>query len=174
MGFAQPREGRLQMRKSLLVTSVAVALGLGLVLVAVSEGTSGAAANQQRIDLVTRATAINNFVDVGPAGATPGDIYVFSDDVAFASDPATKVGRADGRCMLIDLSSARFGCTIITSLPNGDITTEGTLINAAGAKSTGAITGGTKDFQKARGEGVLDLGPPEGPHRVTLLVTLLP
>ena len=105
------------MRKSLVVTSVAIALGLALVLVDVSEGTSGAAANQQRIDLVSRATAINNFVDVGPAGASPGDLYVFSDDLAFASDPTTKVGRADGRCTLIDPSSARFGCTIITSLP---------------------------------------------------------
>ena len=162
------------MRKSLLVASTASALGLGLLLVALSEGTSGAAANQQRIDLVSRATAINNFVDIGPAGASPGDLYVFSDDVAFASDPTTKVGRADGRCTLIDPSSARFGCTIIVSLPSGDITTEGTPINAPGAKSTGAVTGGTKDFQKARGEGVLDLGPPEGPHTVTFLLTLVP
>ena len=162
------------MRKSLLVASVASALGLALVLVAVSEGTSGASANQQRIDLVSTATAINNFVDIGPAGASPGDLYVFSDNLAFASDPTTKVGRADGRCTLIDPSSARFGCTIITSLPNGDITSEGTLINAAGAKSTGAVTGGTKDFQKARGEGVLDLGPPEGPHQVSFFLTLIP
>ena len=150
------------MRKSLLVTSVAIALGLGLVLVAVSEGTSGAVANQQRIDLVTRATAINNFVDVGPTGATPGDLYVFSDDVALASDPTTKVGRADGRCMLIDLSSARFGCTIITSLPNGDITTEGTLINASGAKSTGAVRAARKTFKKPAAKGFLISAHPKG------------
>jgi hypothetical protein len=83
-------------------------------MAAVSEGSSEAAENQQRIDLVTKATAINNFVDIGPTDLSPGDLYVFSDDVAFASDPTTKVGRADGRCTLIAPPS-RFGCTIITS-----------------------------------------------------------
>jgi hypothetical protein len=170
------------MRKSLLAAGGTVALGLGLAVPAVSASASGTAAgppagtaaNPQRIDLITKATAINNFVDIGPAGPSPGDLYVFSDDVFFASDPATKVGRADGRCTLIDPSSARFGCTIITSLPKGDITTEGTLINVPGTTSTGAVTGGTAGFRNARGEGVLDLGPPEGPHHVTFRLILVP
>jgi len=97
-----------------------------------------------RIGVISRATAINNFVDIGPTAPSTGDLYVFSDDVFFTSDPAAKVGRADGRCTLIDPSSARFGCTIITSLPKGDITTEGILVNASGAKSTGAVTGGVR------------------------------
>jgi hypothetical protein len=33
-------------------------------------------------------------VDIGPAGFSSGNLYVFSEDVFFASDPATKVGRA--------------------------------------------------------------------------------
>ena len=170
------------MRKSLLAAAGTVALGLGLAVPAVFASASGAAAgppagtaaNPQRIDVITKATAINNFVDIGPAGPSSGDLYVFSDDVFFASDPATKVGRADGRCTLIDPSSARFGCTIITSLPKGDITTEGTLINVPGTTSTGAVTGGTSGFRNARGEGVLDLGPPEGPHQVTFRLILVP
>ena len=135
---------------------------------------AGTASNPLRIDIITKATAINNFVDIGPAGPSSGDLYVFSEDVSFASDPATKIGRADGRCTLIDPTSARFGCTIITSLPKGDITTEGTLINVPGSTSTGAVTGGTKDFRNARGEGVLHLGPPEGPHQVTFRLILSP
>jgi len=178
---AVPR-GEKTMRKSLLVAGGAVALGLGLAVPAVSASASGAApgppagtaANPQRIDIISKATAINNFVDIGPAGLSPGDLYVFSDDVFFASDPASKAGRADGRCTLIDPASARFGCTIITSLPKGDITTEGTLINVPGAKSTGAVTGGTGDFRNARGEAVLDLGPPEGPHQATFRLILVP
>lgn len=170
------------MRKRWLVAGGAVALGLGLAYPAVSASASGTAvspsagtaSNPLRIDIITKATAINNFVDIGPAGPSPGDLYVFSEYVFFASDPATKIGRADGRCTLIDPSSARFGCTIITSLPKGDITTEGTLINIPGSKSTGAVTGGTKDFRNARGEGVLHLGPPEGPHQVTFQLIVSP
>jgi hypothetical protein len=135
---------------------------------------AGTASNPLRIDIITKATAINNVVDIGPAGASTGDLYVFSEDVFFASDPATKIGQADGRCTLIDPSTARFGCTIITSLPKGDITTEGTLINVPGWTSTGAVTGGTKDFRNARGEGVLHLGPPEGPHQVTFQLIVSP
>jgi hypothetical protein len=63
------------MRKSLLAAGGAVALGLGLAVPAVSasaSGTaagppSGTAANPLRIDIITKATAINNFVDTGPA-----------------------------------------------------------------------------------------------------------
>jgi hypothetical protein len=137
---------------------------------------AGTASNPLRIDIITKATAINNIVDIGPAGLSTGDLYVFSDDVFFAGDPATKVGRADGRCTLIDPSpsSARFGCTIITSLPKGAITTEGTLINVPGTTSTGAVTGGTGEFRNARGEGVLHLGPPQGPHQVTFRLVVSP
>ena len=62
----------------------------------------------------------------------------------------------------------------IASLPKGEIITEGTLTNVPGATSTGAITGGTEDYRNARGEGVVDLGPPEGPHKVTLRLSLVP
>jgi hypothetical protein len=170
------------MRNRWLVAGAIVALCLGLAYPAVSASASGTAvspsagtaSNPLRIDILTKATAINNFVDIGPAGPSTGDLYVFSEDVFFASDPATKIGRADGRCTLIDPSSARFGCTIITSLPKGDITTEGTLINVPGSTSTGAVTGGTTDFRNARGEGVLHLGPPEGPHQVTFQLIVSP
>lgn len=170
------------MRKRWLVAGGAVALCLGLAYPAVSASASGTAvgpsagtaSNPLRIDILTKATAINNFVDIGPAGPSTGDLYVFSEDVFFARDPVTKIGRADGRCTLIDPSTARFGCTIITSLPKGDITTEGTLINVPGSTSTGAVTGGTKDYRNARGEGVLLLGPPEGPHQVTFRLITSP
>lgn len=165
-----------------LAAGGAVALGLGLAVPAVSAGASGpalsrpagTASNPQRIDIITKATAINNFVDTGPAGPSTGDLYIFSDDVFFFGNPATKAGQTDGRCTLIDPSSARFGCTIVTSLPKGDITTEGALINVPGVTRTGAVTGGTGDFQNARGEGVLSLGPPGGPHHASFRLILTP
>lgn len=169
------------MRKRWLAAGAA-AVGFGLAMPVVSASASGTpvspaagtVSNPLRIDIITRATAINDFVDTGPAGFTTGDLYIFSDDVFFAADPATKVGRADGRCTLIDPASARFGCTIVTSLPKGDITTEGTLINVPNARSTGAVTGGTQDYRNASGDAVLDLGPPGGPHQATFRLILSP
>jgi hypothetical protein len=152
------------------VTVLALALGA----VAVGADLFGTASNPERIDLISRATAINNFVDVGPTGPTPGDIYVFVDDVFLASAPSQKVGEALGRCTVIDPATARLGCNITTTLGANSITTDGTLINVSGTKSTGAVTGGTGRFRNARGEGVLDLGPPEGPHRVTFRLILQP
>ena len=159
-------------RAAAVVGAVVIALALGAVSVgAVPIGT---AAEPERIDFISRATAINDFVDVGAPGPSPGDIYVFVDDVYLTSAPRVRVGQALGRCTLVDPATARFGCLINTSLPGGVVTTDGTLVNMSGAISTGAITGGTGRFRNARGEGVLDLGPPEGPHRVTLRVILQP
>jgi hypothetical protein len=152
------------------------ALVFALVLGAAAVGANpfGTASKPKRIDIITRATAINNFVDVGPAGPSTGDLYVFVEDVFRAGAATRRVGRADGRCILIDPTSGRFGCTIITSLARGEITTEGTFVNTPGESSKGSVTGGTRDFRNSRGDAVLDLGPPEGPHRVTFRLILAP
>src|SRR3954465_2260290 len=56
------------------------------------ESAPGNGVQPVRIDVISRATAINNFVDIGPTAPSTGDLYVFSDDVFFTSDPAAKVG----------------------------------------------------------------------------------
>jgi hypothetical protein len=162
-------------RSSLAGVGAVAALGLGAVTVGADP--FGTASNPERIDVITRATAINDFVDVGVAGLSPGDIYVFIDNVYLAKAPSQKVGEALGRCNVIDPDAAapRLGCSIRTTLGADDsITTDGTLINVPGATSAGAITGGTGRFRNARGDAVLDLGPPEGPHKVTFRVILQP
>jgi hypothetical protein len=90
--------------RRVLVAGVVTALSpaLGAVAVAVGADSLGTASNPERIDIISRATAINNFVDVGPTGASPGDIYVLVDDVYFPKAPSTPVGQAVGRCTLID------------------------------------------------------------------------
>jgi hypothetical protein len=163
----------MSLKRVLLGSSVTV-LALALGAVAVGANPFATASDPARIDIITRATAINHFVDVGPRGPSPGDIYVFVDKVFFPSDPTREVGEALGRCTLIDPASARLGCNIRTSLPGGSLTSDGTLINVEGETSTGAITGGTGRFRNARGEGTLDLGPLEGPHRATFQVILQP
>jgi hypothetical protein len=160
-------------RRVFLAVGVGV-LALAIGAVAVGASPLGTASNPERIDIISRATAINNFVDVGSPGPSPGDIYVFVDDVFLASNPNQPVGQALGRCTVIDPATASLGCSTTTSLPGGDIITDGTLINAPGVTSTGAITGGTGRFSNARGTVVLDLGPSEGPHRATFRLILQP
>ena len=160
-------------RRVVLAVGVAV-LALALTAVAVGANPFGTASNPERIDIITKATAINDFVDIKNDGPTPGDIYVFVDDVFYAKAPNVKVGDALGRCTVIDPASARLGCSTTTSLLGGSIMTDGTLKNLPGEISTGAITGGTGRFRNARGEAVLDLGPPEGPHRASFRLILQP
>ena len=161
-------------RRVFLAVGLAV-VPLALAAVAVGANPLATASNPERIDIISRATAINDFVDVKNDGPTPGDIYVFVDDVFRANAPNTKVGEALGRCTLVDPATARFGCAITTSLNKDDsIMTDGTLINAANAISTGAIIGGTGKYRNARGEAALDLGPPQGPHKATFRLILQP
>ena len=129
-------------------------------------GTAWGDDDKNVIKLISRCTAINNFVDVGPPGFTTGDIYVFVDEL-FTPDGSQKVGETIGRCNLIDPKAASFGCTTVSVFADGTITAEGILRNVLGVVSVGAITGGTGSYRGATGEGSVDLGSPCGPHNVT-------
>jgi hypothetical protein len=162
------------MRRGLCV-AVATITTLGFAVGSVALASPGPAGTAtQVIHLISRATAINDFVDVGPAGFTPGDLYVFSDRLFTAAAPDDQIGRSDGRCVLIDPATFRFDCSITTKLPDGELMVAGTLTLVEGATSVGAIVGGTGEFSKARGEGSLLLGPFEGPHEVTIKLVLNP
>lgn len=177
---------RLRLLPSVLVAIIAVSVLAALVGTRVtpiyarsaiqsspaSQASPGPSA--KTINVISRATAINNFIDTGPQGPSTGDLYVFRDNLFDAAQPNIQVGHADGRCILIDPSAQTFGCTIISAFADGIITTEGTLTLVAGTTSTGAITGGTGAYRTARGEGTLLLGPFEGPHQVTFSVILHP
>jgi hypothetical protein len=126
------------------------------------------------LNLISRATAINDFVDTGPSGFSPGDLYVFSDRLFLASAPDDQIGISDGRCVLIDPAAFRFDCSATIKLPDGEVMVAGTLTLVEGTTSVGAIVGGTGAYRKARGEGSTKLGPIEGPHEVTIELILNP
>jgi hypothetical protein len=130
----------------------------------------------QVVELTSEATAINDIVDLAPSGPSPGDVYVFSDRLYAKNAPTQQIGTADGHCTLIDPSVARFTCTIISSLPDGKITTEGTLSLVPGSTSTGAVTGGTGAYRMVGGDGTLLLatGQPGDRHQITLNLLVLP
>jgi len=156
------------------VAVIAGAAVLAAVIGGVAFASAGPSNNQNPriLNVVSRATAINNFVDTGPAGFSPGDLYVFSERLFMASAPAEQIGTADGRCALIDPTAFRFDCSITSKLAGGDIMTVGTLTLVQGTTSVGAVTGGTGAYRTARGEARLELGPFEGPHEVTFQLIL--
>jgi hypothetical protein len=165
-----------------LVAAVVAATAIGLLVGGVSLAAQGPSNSSQPLvlDLLSRATAINNIVDTGPTGFSPGDLYVFSDRYFLADDPGLQVGTVDGRCVLIDPATVRFDCSVTNTLSGaggleaGDVMASGSLALVQGATSTFAVVGGTGPYRNARGDATVDLGPPEGPHRVTVNLILNP
>jgi hypothetical protein len=154
--------------------TVVVVTILGAITANLATASPGSSSTTQVINLISTSTPINDFVDIGPAGFSPGDLYVFSDRLFPLSTPDEQVGTSDGRCVLIDPATFRFDCSITAMLPDGQLMIAGTLTLVEGTTSTGAIVGGTGAYRKARGEGSTTLGPLEGPHDVTIELILNP
>jgi hypothetical protein len=157
-------EDTMSARRPVVFGLIALVVGMGVTAASVTT-----AAARQDLRVTTTATAINDFVDVDANGPSPGDVYVFVEDVFDTAN--TRIGSAEGRCNLINPASGRFECTIVTTVTGGSITTDGILVNQPGATSTGAITGGTGRYAGAEGEATLVLGGPAGPHQVTFHFT---
>jgi hypothetical protein len=120
-----------------------------------------------------RPTVANSSVDLGQQGASPGDQLIFSDELYRTADgqadrqnSSERIGQADGRCTLIDSSSERFMCTVVSTFENGTIVTEGILGNNENSPNASSVTGGTGEYRDVTGEATLDLSPAEGPHAI--------
>jgi hypothetical protein len=153
---------------------VIASIGATLLVSPAATAQPNAAGNTRTITAISRATAINNFIDAQPSGPSPGDAYVFVDQFFDPDQPTRQIGTADGQCTMIDPAEQRFGCTIVSSFSEGTIVTHGLLRLVPGTRSTGAIVGGTGAYGLARGEATLDLGPFEGPHTATFNLVLRP
>jgi hypothetical protein len=171
------------MRRVFFAVTFMAMLGVGLAVGSASLASGGGPANASKplvINLISRATAVNNFVDTGPPGLSPGDLYVYSDRLFLASAPGEQLGTIDGRCVLIDPASFRFDCANTAHIPEGkpleagDVQSAGTLTLVQGQTSTFAIVGGTGAYRTARGDSTVNLGPTEGPHEVTVNLILNP
>jgi allene oxide cyclase-like protein len=163
---------------SLTVAVAALTLLVGGVSLAAQAPANNS--NPLVVHLLSRATAVDNFVDTGPAGPSPGDLYVWTDRELLADAPEDQIGTADGRCVLIDPAALKFDCSITNHIDEGqplqagDIIVAGTLSLVEGSTSTFAITGGTGPYRIARGDVVVKLGPLQGPHNVTVNLILNP
>jgi hypothetical protein len=163
---------------SLTVAVAALTLLVGGVALAAQGPANNS--NPLVVHLLSRATAIDNFVDTGPTGPSPGDLYVWTDRELLADAPEDQIGTADGRCVLVDPAALKFDCSITNHilegqpLPAGDIMVAGTLTLVEGSTSTFAIIGGTGPYRTARGDVIVKLGPFQGPHDVTVNLILNP
>jgi hypothetical protein len=104
-----------------IISLTFAAAALTLLLGGVSLGAQAPANNSNPlvVHLLSRATAVDNFVDTGPAGPSPGDLYVWTDRELLADAPEDQIGTADGRCVLIDPGALKFDCSITNHIDEG-------------------------------------------------------
>jgi hypothetical protein len=122
--------------------TVVLVVMLCVITASLATASPGPSSTTQVINLISTATPINDFVDLGPAGFSPGDLYVFSDRLFPVGSPDEQVGTSDGRCVLIEPATFRFDCSATVKLPDGELIIAGTLTLVEGTTSTGAIVGG--------------------------------
>lgn len=137
------------MRKFLIITASAVALFLAFgSMVAASAGTS--ATGSQTIRLVARQVSATLVPVPGQTGhqLVPGDQLVFTDSLTRNS---ASYGHNAIHCVIVVAADAV--CTGAFTLPGGQLTIAGDVgsINSHGSKTV-AVTGGTGQYQGARGQ----------------------
>ena len=102
-------------------------------------------------------------IDLGAPGLSQGDQQVITMDV-FQGD--RRIGESHVLCSIVRVDAATHAwtgqCTNVTSLPGGDIVTQGLVTSAQEEQApfTQAITGGTGSFRGAKGQlTVSEAGP---------------
>ncbi|MCG3042856.1 dirigent protein [Streptomyces sp. S1A] len=93
-------------------------------------------------------------LDLGTPGRGVGDQFVFSGSLVPAEGPEERpVGRFGGFCVITDLERNAGQCSSTAVLPEGQITVQGEQAGIpAPGPVTNAITGGTGEFRRARGQ----------------------
>lgn len=95
-----------------------------------------------------------SFVDTGKAGPSIGDEVILNQPVYWASDPDQRAGTGHVIVVLEGQNVSQDRATVV--LGNGQVTVDG--FQAANSFALG-VTGGTGNFQNARGQAWVALGP---------------
>jgi hypothetical protein len=159
---------------------LAIALAIGVVsLVSTAAGEKKKHGKKVQIINLTTQTAQEADLDLGPAGFTLGDRFVFSENVFRGGQ---QVGTDGGECTFTRLepnpvpqgqepTSATANCVATLELPKGQVTVQGlvTFSEEAGNRFTIAITGGTGAYRTAHGEATITESEEEnGPDELEL------
>jgi hypothetical protein len=137
------------MRKFLIITASAVALFLAFgSMIAASAGTAATAS--QTIRLVARQVSATLVPVPGQTGhqLVPGDQLVFTDSL---TRNGASYGHDAVHCVIVVAADAV--CVGAFTLPGGQLTIAGDVgsVNSHGSKTV-AVTGGTGQYQSARGQ----------------------
>ena len=137
--------------------SVAVAVAAAVAVAVIGSATSASGDGGSTLRLIDVGPSIDVFLGVGdPSHA--GDREVFRDMLVWAKNRAP-AGKAEGHCTVIEAATGTTTCTIVTTLQNGTLTTEGIGTFVPGATSTAAITGGTGVYDGATGQATFVFNP---------------
>jgi hypothetical protein len=91
------------------------------------------------------------FVDTGPSGSSPGDMFIEQDNLTRRGKP---FGTAQVICIAIagGLANGSAQCSGTFYLPKGQVETQGSAKSVNGSISgAGAVTGGTRSYRGVRG-----------------------
>ncbi len=111
-------------------------------------GSGGTSQSETHITVVERAVS-DKVIDNKPKGDSLGDLLVFGNPV-YDKTNSKRVGRDQGSCLRTVVGKA-WECSFTTLLADGSLSVQGPFDDTR-AVSTLAITGGTGDFSRARGE----------------------
>ncbi|MEU7242743.1 dirigent protein [Streptomyces sparsogenes] len=138
-------------RRTRLVRSFAVSLAAALVgvcAVGSADADAPEKAQAEVLELQVRNDQYTN-TDLGPAGPSLGDMYVYS---GTAVQDGRDVGRGGGTCQVIHVEGEELTtqCLLTIELERGSLTMQSLWVSGTNALDM-AITGGTGDFRGARG-----------------------
>jgi hypothetical protein len=146
------------MRRITFRLGITLALVVGNLVLA--SAASPDASNDEKVRtlrLVARTVATAD-LDLGATGLSLGDRFVFTEDLY---QQGRRVGQDNGECTITRITgtgaNARVTsqCLVTATLPGGQLTVQGAATfteTGAPAPFTLAVTGGTGDYQKARGQ----------------------
>jgi len=148
-----------------------VALVVGTVSPALGASTDGSAStsfghadHRQTIRVTAVFTEFDPNIDVGAPGFSLGDMVVFSGNLL---RDGQQVGRIGVVCTFVSTANAarvEAQCPTTSILPDGQITTQGTIVNRS-LNFTLPITGGSGRYQGAGGQVVSrDVSTPTQPQ----------
>ena len=129
------------MKKAILTVALVVALAVGFAVVNATAKGKPKVQHGNTIHVIEHATT--DSVDVDAVG----HVLTFANDV-FDSADTSKVGTDQGYCVRIVVGQT-WECTWTTFLPGGQIVVAGPFSDTG--NTVLAITGGTGDYQNARG-----------------------
>jgi hypothetical protein len=136
-----------------LLMGVSLVLVLGLLAGGAAYATGGSDTLGKRLTIRFLDVAVpekSAFVDVGEAGSSPGDLFVFENELRNRADTRT-LGRFAGVCTNL-VSPGLVSCRGTLELAEGTVEVAALVDFAAGGPIVAAVTGGTKRYKTAHGQ----------------------